>query len=134
MMASFGVQEIVGPPDDDHDHDHDGTSHGASSSATPDSMDQAENGSVSEDESEGSESEEEGEDGFVNLVDQKSSSPFATSLRSKGFLWMAGKQSMFSWSAAGVYLQIGPEGRGRRMQLMSLGLTAMLIQVNGSPI
>jgi G3E family GTPase len=106
MMASFGVQEIVAPDEDEHSHEADGTSmvetecQIAEDTETTQAMDH-----------ESDDEDDEDDDDLINLAEQKNSSAFATSLRSKGFLWMAGKQSMFSWSAAGVYVQLGPEGR-----------------------
>ena len=52
----------------------------------------------------------EDDDSMTDLVALKDASPFATSLRSKGFVWIATRSPMVSWSAAGVYVRISPEG------------------------
>eukprot|EP00730_Choanoeca_flexa_P014882 TRINITY_DN6668_c0_g1_i2.p1 TRINITY_DN6668_c0_g1~~TRINITY_DN6668_c0_g1_i2.p1 ORF type:complete len:496 (+),score=164.96 TRINITY_DN6668_c0_g1_i2:71-1489(+) len=102
MMSNYGVQEIVAQ--DDHapgEHPEDDGSQAAAEAAPAETADNDDN----------EEEEDDNDDNMVNLVEQKKAGPFETSLRSKGFLWIAGRRSMFAWSAAGVYVQIGPEGQ-----------------------
>ncbi|EDQ86080.1 uncharacterized protein MONBRDRAFT_11190 [Monosiga brevicollis MX1] len=61
-------------------------------------------------ESDSDEDDDEDDEDMVDLCELKESSVFANVLRSKGFLWIAGRRLMGSWSSAGVYVQVGPEG------------------------